>query len=109
MTYMTDSDFCEWYALYPLKKARPIAYRAWKKCDRPSMNEMIAILEDQIANESKWKQGFIPMPATYLNQRRFEDELTPEIKPDNCITRAKRIIQSRPNGQFVDTLAGTLF
>lgn len=87
-TYDHDPDFCAWYSLYPNKKAKPLAYRAWCKCEnKPIVLEMLSILQNQIDNELMWKRGYIPYPATYLNQRRFEDGLSPTATSDTPFTR----------------------
>jgi len=65
------------YQAYPRKVGRPAAIKAWKAAKvKPS--EVVTILEDiaKRKNEPEWtKDGgqFIPHPATYLNQRRWED------------------------------------
>ena len=110
--YDSCPDFCEWYQLYPNKKAKPVAFKAWhKQKGKPSLAIMLEVLQDQIDNEIMWKRGFIPMPATYLNQERYDDEITtaPTVTRQNPIDRAKSAIQSRLNGSSMDALTGTLW
>ena len=83
-----DPDFCAWYSLYPNKKAKPLAFRAWLKCeDKPPIDDLISTLQNQIDNEIMWKRGYIPYPATYLNQRRFLDGLSPTAISDTPFSR----------------------
>lgn len=76
--------FERFYKLYPRKKDRAKAIRAWDKlkADRKLMQTMSAALKAQMASE-EWQRDngrAIPYPSTWLNNRRWEDELT-EITP----------------------------
>jgi hypothetical protein len=71
----TPDGFDSFWSSYPKKTAKPAAMKAWKKVLKSEFN---AILEDiGKRKESKdWKKDkgqFIPNPATYINQRRWED------------------------------------
>lgn len=72
------------WKLYPLKKSKQAAIRAWDRL-RPD-NDLIATmgraLQRQLASED-WQRGFgIPYPATWLNGRRWEDEIPDKPPPD---------------------------
>ena len=68
-------DFLDFWATYPKKTGKGEAYKKWKK-EKPKLGDVVHALAWQ--KESKnWVDGYIPNPATYLNQRRWEDE--PEI------------------------------
>jgi len=66
---------------YPRKVGKPTALRAWNKIIR-SVASMVIIqgLERWKQTEQWQKEGgkFIPYPATFLNQRRWEDEPPPK-------------------------------
>ena len=67
------------WRLYPVKKSKQAAIRAWDLL-RPD-DDLLAVmgrgLTRQLAGED-WKRGFgIPYPATWLNNRRWEDEDKP--------------------------------
>ena len=71
--------FERFWTAYPRKVAKQTAMRAFEKIDPDE-----AMLETMIAAVGKWKMTdqwneaggqFIPHPATWLNQRRWEDEL----------------------------------
>lgn len=77
--------FDEFWANYPTKVAKPAALKAWKKL-KPSQALQDTIIRDvaiRMANDRRWIDGFIPNPATYLNQHRWEDEIlnTPQPRP----------------------------
>lgn len=65
------------YKAYPKKVGKPAAQKAWKAA-KIKADEIPAILAD-IENRSQsndWLKNngqFVPNPATYLNQRRWED------------------------------------
>jgi uncharacterized protein YdaU (DUF1376 family) len=79
---------------YPSKKAKPEAIKAWRKLDPDALT--IANIEKALAWQKKsdsWVRGFVPHPATYLNQRRWEDEKDKKglIAPESTAARAMRL------------------
>ncbi len=71
--------FDDFYSAYPRKTARASAEKAWKKIS-PSL--YVTICHDvAIRKEKVWHdKNFIPHPATYLNGKRWEDEIDDKIK-----------------------------
>jgi len=69
-----SDEFEEFWKVYPSKTGKGAAYKSWKK-ERPSLAVVLKALEWQKVSEqwTKDKGQYIPMPTTYLNQRRFED------------------------------------
>lgn len=70
-----SSEFLTFWAKYPKKQAKPIAWQSWQKhVTDPAA--VMAALEWQTKGEDWTKAGgsYVPMPATYLNQHRWEDE-----------------------------------
>lgn len=73
--------FRAFWLIYPRKTQKPQALKAWEKL-KPSEDLADLILETIIARleAGEWsadRKQFIPHPATYLNQRRWEDEIIP--------------------------------
>jgi hypothetical protein len=70
--------FAEFYAAYPRRQGRVDAERAWNAL-RPSPELRAEILEAvERHKRSDWRgkeRQYIPLPATFLNGRRWEDEL----------------------------------
>ena len=73
---------------YPKKVGKQAARRAWKT-HKAKLQEVLESLSWQIASEDWTKEGgkYIPNPATYLNQHRWEDEpmqkpAGPEVDPE---------------------------
>lgn len=73
----TAEGFEQFYAAYPRHVARVDAEKAWRRVVKPE--EVPAILTRiEINRLGEWKgkeKRFIPYPATWLNRRRWEDEI----------------------------------
>ena len=80
VTRETVESFEAFWKEYPNKKAKPDAIKAWRK-----LNPDEELAGRIMAGLSKWKTSdqwtrddgrFIPYPATWLNSRRWEDEVS---------------------------------
>jgi hypothetical protein len=70
--------FDEFYSAYPKKKKRPDAERAWLKVSPEEHERLMKALGLQ-KESADWKKNggqYIPYPATWLNGRQWEDEIT---------------------------------
>jgi len=76
--------FLRFWSVYPRKVSKGSAWRAWKKIKSPSeiINQIESAIKEQSASIDWQKDNgqFIPHPATWLNGRRWEDEVTSEIE-----------------------------
>lgn len=81
-------NFDEFWKLYPKKKGKADAERAWKKHKLDSVaSEIIMNLEFQIKQDVQWqKVEYVPMPATYLNGQRWKDEIVKPTKKESSYT-----------------------
>lgn len=82
-----DDGFESFWKEYPRKIGKGAAEKAWKKI-KPSKETVEAILTAvsvQKKSDQWQKDGgqFIPHPATWLNQKRWEDELAPTITDES--------------------------
>jgi hypothetical protein len=74
--------FDEFWSLYPRKIAKAVARKAWQRLT-PEQQLMAAKAIDthcQYWSAKETELEFIPHPATWLNQERWEDELVIEPK-----------------------------
>ena len=76
------AGFIAFWKAYPNKKAKVTAQKAWKKLhpDQELKERILADIARKKASD-EWKEQdgkFIPYPATYLNQQRWEDETDPK-------------------------------
>jgi len=73
-----DLKFNSWYRIYPKKKAKDKAQRAFKKINPNdnTFNEMMFTLEWQVKSHDWIKEGgeYIPFPASYLNAGQWKDK-----------------------------------
>ena len=70
--------FARFWSAYPRKIGKGAAEKAWSKAKiNGHADAVIAAVEQQRSSEQWQKDGgqYIPNPATWLNQRRWEDEL----------------------------------
>ena len=76
-----DKHFDEFWAAYPRKVGKAIAKKAFVKTKAP-IETLLAAIDRQRQSDQWAKDGgqYIPNPATWLNQGRWEDELTPKKK-----------------------------
>lgn len=70
-------SFATFWSAYPKKKAKPVALKAWLKLlpDQATVARILAAVTIQSASPD-WRKDdgqFIPYPATWINQRRWED------------------------------------
>jgi hypothetical protein len=71
------------YKAYPVKRSRVSAQRAWKKLNEADRKRALDTLSAHVRfwDVAGVEKQFIPYPATWLNQRRWEDDLEmPEPK-----------------------------
>ena len=97
-----SADFESWWYHYPKKTGKLGASKAFERLRRtkgfPSTSQMVIKLEKQ-KQTRQWKDGYIPNPLTYLNQGRWEDEVT-----DNDV-KAPESYSERRNRELSEMIA----
>jgi hypothetical protein len=82
-------NFDLFYQNYPKKVAKQAALKSWQKL-KPDDDLMAKIMRGL----ERWKQStdwlkdngqYIPYPASWLNGRRWEDEIDGEVRPKNYV------------------------
>lgn len=75
--------FDDFYSCYPKHTGKQAALKAWNKLKpNPQLQQLIIKAVEKQKQSQQWtKDGgqFIPLPATWLNGQRWEDEL--EVEP----------------------------
>ena len=107
-TGITPNGFDEFWKAYPRHTAKEKAVKAWGKVDSSLLPEILEAIEKQ-KQSSQWQRDkgqYIPHPATWINQKRWEDEETEEpIAPKKQIKGHFEIIKDdwgREQEVFVD-------
>lgn len=70
-----DLPFSDFYDMYPLKKSKKGAEKAWARLSRKDREEAMAKLPEYIQDCQREHRN-IQHPSTYLNQRTWEDCFT---------------------------------
>ena len=74
----SQSDFEEFWQAFPNKKAKDDAWKAWQKLAPDTALRATLLLAIVKAKDcDQWQRNIIPHPATWLNGRRWCDELQP--------------------------------
>ena len=73
------SDFDLFWEVYPRKKAKLDALKAWQQTAqvRPAIEQVLAAIEDMIEShnfQDDPKCTYLPFPATWLRAGRWDDE-----------------------------------
>jgi hypothetical protein len=76
-------EFQRFWTAYPNPKNKAEAFKAWQKL-RPDEALILVVLQaiEKQKQTFEWKKNggqFIPYPASWLNGRRWEDELRPNL------------------------------
>lgn len=84
------------WATYPRKEGRPPSEKAFDKIkpDMALLEIMLAAIKTQAQSERWRKDGgqYIPMPATWLNQRRWEDQMHVDVAPGGHEDRSAKFV-----------------
>ncbi|TLG93132.1 hypothetical protein FEM54_05190 [Pseudomonas edaphica] len=83
------NGFDQFYRLYPRRQKRPDAESAWKKLkpDAALRETLLAALASHCLRPDWIKDGgqYIPLPATWLNGRCWEDEILANTEQSNHV------------------------
>ena len=69
-----SAEFLKFWDAYPKKTGKWAVWNAWQSKNgvRPPIDRLLSIIAIHKKGKS-WKDGFIPLPATWLNQERWDD------------------------------------
>jgi uncharacterized protein YdaU (DUF1376 family) len=85
---LSATRFEEFWAAWPSSKrkvGKAAVLAKWEKAGLDDLaDEIIANVNDQKVSE-QWTGGFEPAPMTYINQRRWEDEVTTTATPSRRV------------------------
>ena len=96
-----DFTFEHVYSIYPIKKSKQASMKAFSRIPKKTMKDFIKGLEAHIKHweEEGVDKQFIPHLSTFINQRRWEDEIVPSIagKPKFKDEMDKQIYERNEN------------
>ena len=74
-SYELFPGFCSFWSLYPKRVGKGEAFKAWTKSNCEVLSEVVVrAVREQNGYLIREGGQFTPLPATWLNQRRWEDE-----------------------------------
>ncbi len=78
-----SSGFDRFWSSYPRRQGRGAAQKAWGKTAelRPPIVDLLEAVAQQ-SKQREWQRDsgrYVPRPASWLNQRRWEDEIEPAL------------------------------
>lgn len=67
--------FVQFWESYPRKVGKVAVWKAWRRIspDQALLERMLSTLAWQKKSQ-QWQRGYIPLPMTWINQGRWEDE-----------------------------------
>lgn len=118
--FTPDGVFDRFWSAYPIKKAKVTALKSWQKIKPAEYSAIMDALDKQKRTEDWAKEDgkYIPQPTTWLNQRRWEDDvkvMSPQKKWQkeiNALDKRKRANLNRPAdereiGELIKSLENT--
>src|SRR6185503_6857557 len=76
-------DFDEFWKLYPRREGKAAAFISWQRLTMPQKRKAYVALKSQIAaliqRAGDMRGNFCPLPATWINQGRFDDDLQASV------------------------------
>lgn len=101
--------FQEFWNLYPIKNGRKACEQKWNKRKLDDIADtIIEKLTIQVEEDDKWSRGFAPNPLTYINQDRWEDEISqPPIKSASKSDSFTKYMNSQSKGETYDQHGNT--
>ena len=86
-----NMDFDDFWKLYPRKVAKFVARKSWKRLTKKEIKTITNVISE---HKLRWKDKelqYIPHASTWLNQKRFDDELEPLPKKEMTIGQKEEI------------------
>ena len=77
MNKKKEDSFNIFWSKYPRKVAKFSAKRSWNRLSIMEINNIMDVLDQHVLRWKEKELQYIPHASTWLNQKRFEDELEP--------------------------------
>lgn len=90
----SENSFILFWESYPVKKSKRPAYTKWNYIKKSLYPIIMEDIEKRKKEEQTWLSGYVPIPTTYLNQERWNDEIT-RNKPGGIIKKYDKRDPSR--------------
>lgn len=79
-------SFDDFWSIYPRRQAKKDAMKAWNRIDSSRRDQILRGVRAWMRSEQWCRDDgrYIPMPATFLNGERWEDEVEISISAKPC-------------------------
>lgn len=89
-----DDKFNEFWNLYPRKVKKFVARRIFNRLSKKDIEDIFNVYKDHLIRWKETELQYVPHASTWLNQRRWEDELEPlpkkELSSDDYVEKKAR-------------------
>jgi hypothetical protein len=68
-----DKEYVDFYTSYPRHEGKEAGRKAYLRLNKTEQEKVIASLPNFVKAKADTEKKFIPLPATYINQKRYED------------------------------------
>ena len=92
MKTIKENKFDKFWKLYPRKVSKFSAKRTWNRLKNEEIEEIFKVMSGHIIRWREKEIKYVPHPSTWLNQKRWEDELEPIPKKE---TSADEIMERK--------------
>ena len=82
-----EEKFLQFWKLYPRKVAKVGAQRSWKRLKVKDIDDIFKVYKEHLIRWRGTEIQFVPHASTWINQRRWEDELEPLPENKSSIYR----------------------
>lgn len=99
-------DFISFWQEYPRKEDKKKAFDSWRSLEKkkilPDINIILKAIDTRVKSGQWENKKFIPLPTSWLNGRRWEDEVTPiqDSRPSyapDAYGRRRAVVESEQN------------
>ena len=82
-----EEKFLQFWKIYPRKVAKVAAQRSWKRLRVKDIDDIFKVYKEHLIRWRGTEIQFVPHASTWINQRRWEDELEPLPENKSSIYR----------------------
>lgn len=91
--------FAEFWSVYPKKVGKKPASEKWKAKGLNRIGSaIVADVQERASKDRKWLDGYVPNPATYLTQERWNDEIEVAASQESHAEKVKRQLRESSMG-----------
>ena len=71
---LSDTLFNAFWKAFPNRQGKKAAIDKFTRLDIETQRLVVSHVQERATSDAKWVAGYCPMPTTFFNQERWEDE-----------------------------------